>query len=449
METGEKHFDRLKSLSKALNELTEELNSLLDEAIVKEPLDEKLIHTLKPLRGIIWYLYLSICGWFLFLFVSFIWTLYQFSIWQDSQVPMVQLHLRILLPSILIGVTIFFLTYSLKAITALSEFRKFLIEFKAERKSRIESAMQSGKLEKVRELFLTDPTIIDAINTKRNTLIHKATSSGRLELLEFLLSYGFPASPRDESNSTPLHIAASRGFKEIVQILLSYGADINEKDANARTPLHLAAKNGHKEVVEFLISKNADINSRDIFKDTPLSSILHNQLSPEIAELSLLLIHLGSEVNTKNNESQTPLHLAAEQGYHKTVKLLIAKGAEINIKDNAGCTPLHRAVQRGNIPVMETLLSNGADINAQTGIVESSIFSAWTALHFAVSRGYYGVVELLLRKGADVNLKTHEKSIPFGGYTPLRIALESWKDDDEHQIYKDIADLLSSHGGIQ
>lgn len=442
-------FDRLRFLSKDLNTLTGEINALLDEGIVKEPLEEKLLTGLRPLMGIVWYLYTCITGWFLFLLALSVWILYRFSLWQNDPHQILSPLYRVLLPALILLIPIIFLVFSLRSLIVLREFNRFLTLFKTERKRRIEKALRSGELDRVKQLLQRDPTIIESINFEENTLVHKAVSTGFVEFLKILLESGFSASMKDRSGSSPLHLAAGKGFLEAASMLISYGAQPNEKDGDGRTPLHLASRNGHKEIVELLLSKKADVNIKDPYGDTPLLFILHNKLDPALAEISLMLIERGADVSVRNVEGQTALHLAADQGFNKTVRMLIARKVELDSVDGSGCTPLHRAVQRGNLPALEALISNGADINARVDMRITSAFGSWTALHFAASRGYYSTVELLLNKGADVNSRTDERSMPSGGYTPLRIALELCGNDQEHQIYHDISRLLKEYGGIE
>ena len=74
-------------------------------------------------------------------------------------------------------------------------------------------------------------------------------------------------------------------------------------------------------------------------------------------------------------------------------------------------------------------LAAGTDVNAKDDYI------GMTILQSAALGGQKEIVELLIAKGADVNAKGSK-----GYFTPLDTALS-------HSLDKDIADLLSKHGG--
>jgi hypothetical protein len=101
--------------------------------------------------------------------------------------------------------------------------------------------------------------------------LHNAAMHGDLEKVKALLK-GIPnlLSIKDRDGITPLHVASSNGRKDVVEFLLSKGADKNAINVDGMTPLHLAAGYGHKEVVELLLSNNADVNIKDSHGMTPM-----------------------------------------------------------------------------------------------------------------------------------------------------------------------------------
>ncbi|KAJ7636552.1 ankyrin repeat-containing domain protein, partial [Roridomyces roridus] len=74
---------------------------------------------------------------------------------------------------------------------------------------------------------------------------------------------------------------------------------------------------------------------------------------------TLLIIHTGDDGNT-------PLHLALANGHADVAMLLIEKGADINVKDDDGSTPLHVALAKGHADVAKLLIERGANISLCT-----------------------------------------------------------------------------------
>jgi hypothetical protein len=68
-------------------------------------------------------------------------------------------------------------------------------------------------------------------------LVHRASSFGWLETLEFLLSQGYDVNERDHADRTPLHVAVALHNTEKVRLLLQYGADTLLRDNEGETAL--------------------------------------------------------------------------------------------------------------------------------------------------------------------------------------------------------------------
>jgi len=445
-------FDELKSLTSDLNTLSADIQCLLDEAVVKEPLDDRFLDDLAQIGRQIWFFFLCIGS---AIVISCIVFLNSFG-WIEGVRPFLpapyHLPLKIAVFVTVITEGIIVLVLSWQSVGALCRFRRSLEKYSEERKIRLLSAMQAGKLEQFKELVIADPTIVNAKDSLGENLLHKAVLSGNAEALEFLLNRGFGVNEKNNADVTALHEAAGRGHLDMVEMLMVHGAEVDTSDMRAFTPLHLATRNGHGRVVELLIAGKADLNARTKTGDTPLLCALSQQLSAAHADIAALLVEQGADVSQRNNARQTPLHLAAEQGYNKIARMLIERGADVNAVDSSGWTPLHRAVQRGNIRVMELLLEHRAEVNARTDIGVTPVFGSWTSLHFAVNLGYMSALELLITRGADVNSRVDERGKPYGGYSPLAMAIEMYskrKGTTDLQIQKEIAEILISYGATE
>lgn len=225
-------------------------------------------------------------------------------------------------------------------------------------------------------------------------LLCLAASSGRCDVIRFLLSKGAPLEAeavlaRDDKwpgcCRNALHHSISRKQEDAVRVILEYGADVNSEPSFYHlTPLQRAI--GCPGITRLLVENEADIN-------------------------------LGKELS--------PLQLAAQDGSNEEIELLLSHGADIEDPKMDGIlrmedTPLMAACQVRNFTGARKLLELGADVNAQ--FPESAeIFGGVTPLYLAVTGSGMcarrsttrETVEVLLEYGANIN-KTYEVKPDWG-----------------------------------
>ena len=115
-------------------------------------------------------------------------------------------------------------------------------------------------------------------------LFLRRTNGGSLDVADFglVLTSGWGKDPPEEvrknitemsdtfpdtQSRTVLHVASKSARLEIVDLLVKYKADINASDMDGFTPLHLAAMYGNIQVVKKLVESNADVNLKVDGKD--------------------------------------------------------------------------------------------------------------------------------------------------------------------------------------
>jgi uncharacterized protein len=100
----------------------------------------------------------------------------------------------------------------------------------------------------------------------------------------------------------------------------------------------------------------------------------------------------------KDRSGREPLHYAALEDDADLVLLLLRQGADVNATDRDGFTPLHFAAQSYAVAAAEFLLSNGADVHAENRYGNTPL---WTAVF--ESRGRGDIIRLLLSHGARID----------------------------------------------
>jgi ankyrin repeat protein len=228
---------------------------------------------------------------------------------------------------------------------------------------------------------------------KRRHPLHIATALGLLQTLKAIFPEENP-DVRDEVGVTPLGIAASTGRIDIVNLLLTAGADIDCRQGGGETALHISAWHGYKEVVRHLLSHGADSSIRDDGSNRAL------ELAAEAgshAVIDVLLEH-GDQLNTES-QVRTALHASAGAGRLETVKKLEGLGATVNAIDWQGQTPLYVAMLRNRHDCVRHFLDSGCLIP------DRLLDDSQHTFHFAADRGCEPVISFWLGQNLpDINM---------------------------------------------
>lgn len=159
-------------------------------------------------------------------------------------------------------------------------------------------------------------------------------------------SSALPTSESSASREYPLHFAVANGDIAAIDRLLSEGHDIN-LNSPISTPLCIAAAAGRPGVITHLIVKGAAPNQQDFMGWRPL----HHAIYEKRANLEAIevLVMNGAEVDGKDKHLRTALHRAAQFGHAEAVRLLLSLGAQPNTRDENGLTPYDRAEKQPEI----------------------------------------------------------------------------------------------------
>lgn len=98
-----------------------------------------------------------------------------------------------------------------------------------------------GKYESIKALVDLTPSAIHAKDADERTLLHWASSGGRIDVVQLLLDRGARVDATDDSQWTPAMIAASANKFDVAEALLKAGASATLQNDQGLTCLHYAA----------------------------------------------------------------------------------------------------------------------------------------------------------------------------------------------------------------
>jgi len=202
--------------------------------------------------------------------------------------------------------------------------------------AQIFDAIESGDLDRVRELLAADPNIVGERDATGLSAVMQARYHAREDIVDALLEAG---------STLDLFEAAAVGLEERVRALLDADPALaREWSPDGFTALHLAAFFGHAATIELLLARGVDLDPR-----------------------------------SRNGLEVTPLQSAAASDQLAVARRLVDAGADVSVRANGGFMPLHAAAQNGNAELVRFLLERGADPAAPTD-------DGRTALDFAAGK---------------------------------------------------------------
>jgi hemoglobin len=164
------------------------------------------------------------------------------------------------------------------------------------------------------------PSLINERYKSWRTLLHDASGTGDIDLVEQLLDMGAGKTAEDDRARSPLYCVGNEcnapGGSHIVRALLERSsARVNAVHGVKRcTALHMAARRGNVEVIGALLDGGADIEARDSTGDTAL----RRAVNCNKVEAARLLLERGADPHSKGSRALTPA-LAARSDQMKSV----------------------------------------------------------------------------------------------------------------------------------
>ncbi|KAB8200492.1 ankyrin repeat-containing domain protein [Aspergillus parasiticus] len=131
-------------------------------------------------------------------------------------------------------------------------------------------------------------------------------------MIRILVDGGIDINTRNSQNETALHKVSSRGSPEVVQFPLERGIETNIPGKNGMTELHYAARDNSIGVINLLLSHGTfNIHASTNNGETPLHMSARQQTSDNFAAL----LDNGAILHLRDANGLTPLHMAQILGH--------------------------------------------------------------------------------------------------------------------------------------
>ncbi len=207
------------------------------------------------------------------------------------------------------------------------------------------SAVQSGDLEKVRNLLQDDPSLAASKDSNGVSALMHALYHRRSDLADLLLSA--------KAELDIFEATASGNAQRVSQILQHDPAAAKSWSADGFTALHFATFFNRPEIARDLIRQGADVASvaNNPMKVTPL----HSAAAAHSGEIVRLLVENDAPPNVRQEGGWVPLHEAAQIGDKEMVKVLLEYGADPQVRSNNGKTPAEMAQAKGHDEIVKLL----------------------------------------------------------------------------------------------
>ncbi|KAL4637594.1 hypothetical protein ACB092_03G088100 [Castanea dentata] len=281
------------------------------------------------------------------------------------------------------------------------------------------------------------------VTRRGNSVLHVAAKSGKVQIMKKVLD-SQPSLLYMENckGNTALHIAASLVHFDMSKRLISCAKDqeaavknllLRKINLEKNTALHEAIRNDHYDIVELLIREDPELAS---FTNNALESPLFLAVDGGFYKIALQIIETIPKCSYMGRNGMNAFHAAVirEQNSKFLHKMLDKFPRTIVEADDYGWIPLHYAAYLGNVKIVELFLKKNSSL---AYIMDKEGISA---LHISAKKGHVGVMRSLIRNCPETCELLDNK-----GRTALHVDVETGNKNAVEILLKELAfqDLIN------
>lgn len=181
--------------------------------------------------------------------------------------------------------------------------------------------IEEGNLDELENYIKNEGDVNEKYDDK--SLLHLAIDNcenNYFKVIEFLINNGADLrSHQSYLKETPLHRICARIKPriDVVELILDRGAEVNAENISGKTPVFYCNFSYSLELLNLLVKYGADVKHTDKYKNTLLHDDYLNCNAETFEEFLKIIISLGFNINSENNEGHTPLFLCKNKYIEK------------------------------------------------------------------------------------------------------------------------------------
>ncbi|XP_043472714.1 ankyrin repeat and KH domain-containing protein mask-like [Leptopilina heterotoma] len=273
----------------------------------------------------------------------------------------------------------------------------------------LRNAVSKGNFEMVKLLMANKCNIVDVPNDGDyfpKSSLKLAVSSGRLDILEYLIMNGVKNSKTVEEDKLDLFIIVIfEGSLDTLNFLVDIGIKVQNLDDVFNTTFNLC----RHDMWKYLVTSLSKISAKTYFKERQLHFSIR---TGQVETVKAIVNEPSNEYESDTFARKLAVYIAVESGSEEILEILLNANYPVTDSLFNFISPLHLAATFEHPRLVKLLLDAGADVNLQTEDYHR------TPLHFAATAAQPAVVKFLLKNGADPSITSKR------GESPLETALK-------------------------
>ena len=183
------------------------------------------------------------------------------------------------------------------------------------------------------DLFLANGHYIHAVDSKGETVLHKAALSDNVDVMKKALDKKVDRSLASYNKALPIHHCAGRDGSKCLKLLVKVGSDLHARTIDGESPLYLAVRSKAKDNIAVLIQAGCSVRANKLkyLGFEKISALAEPEViiaSPAPATFALELTELLKKIAARNESHGQRLLEMIEDMEQLAVDIMEGSGSD-------------------------------------------------------------------------------------------------------------------------